>query len=77
MMSSGPWKTVKILLRDVRATDICTNYFGLRQFMQEELIALLILSSQGWCELLAERHISAHWVPIGYEPSDGFEMEKV
>ena len=64
----------KIVLRDVRATDIYTNYFGLRQLIQEEVIDLVIVSSQGWYELLAERGISAHWVPIGYELGDGYDM---
>jgi hypothetical protein len=57
---------VKILLRDSRATDVYTNYLALRRMIRRGLIDLLMVSSQGRREFLAERGIASEWVPLGY-----------
>jgi glycosyl transferase family 1 len=67
-------EVVKILLRDRRATDVYTNYFRLRRLAQHGLPDLLIVSTPGRCEFLAERNIAAHWVPLGSSPSHGYDM---
>jgi hypothetical protein len=41
---------------------------------QRGLPDLLIASTPGRCEFLVERRIPAHWVPLGYSPSDGHDM---
>jgi hypothetical protein len=61
----------KILLRDTRATDPYTNLRKLRQLKGKGLPLLLVVSSQAWAESMAERGISAHWVPYGYDASCG------
>ncbi len=61
----------KILMRDARATDVYTNLHNLRRLSREGWPVLLIVSSQAWQETLAERGISAQWVPYGYEDGDG------
>jgi glycosyltransferase involved in cell wall biosynthesis len=65
----------KILLRDRRATDVYTNSSCLRRLARSGLIDLLVASSQSWCDFLAEHGIKAHWEPIGYEPSDGHDID--
>jgi Glycosyl transferases group 1 len=67
-------EVVKILLRDKRATDVYTNFFRLRRLAQQGLPDLLIVTTPGRCEFLAERNIPAHWVPLGSSPSDGCDM---
>jgi len=71
----GPWlsarEIAKILLRDARATDVYTNLRNLRRLQRKGWPLLLIVSSQAWQESLAERGISAQWVPYGYEADDG------
>jgi len=75
-----PWprlhlrEIAKILLRDARATDVYTNYFRLRRLAQKGLPDLLVVSTPGRREFLAERGINAYWVPLGYDPSHGHDM---
>jgi len=64
----------RILRRDVRATDVYTNYFRLRQLAQKRLPDLLVVPTLGRREFLAERGLPAHWVPLGYDPSRGHDM---
>jgi hypothetical protein len=64
---------VKILLRDSRATDVYTNLRNLRKLSRERGPVLLMVSSQAWQESLAERGITAQWVPYGYETGDGIQ----
>ncbi len=72
-----PWprlhlqEILQILRRDVGATDVYTNYFRLRSLARKGLPDLLVVSTPGGCEFLAERGIPAHWVPFGYDPSYG------
>jgi hypothetical protein len=75
-----PWprlhlrELVKILLCDARATDVYTNYFRLRRLAQQGLPDLLVVSTPGGREFLAEHGIAAHWVPLGYTSFDGHDM---
>jgi hypothetical protein len=64
----------KILLHDKRATDVYTNYFRLRRLAQHGLPDLLIASTPGRREFLVERGLPAHWVPLGYSPSSGYDL---
>lgn len=64
-------EVAKIAFRDRRATDPYSNLSALRRLRRREWPDLLAVSSQAWRESLAERGISAHWVPYGYEPADG------
>ena len=61
----------KILLRDSRATDVYTNLRNLQRLSRKGWAVLLLVSSQAWQESLAERGISAQWIPYGYEDGDG------
>jgi hypothetical protein len=61
----------KIMLRDVRATDVYTNLADLRRLSRQGWPDLLIVSSQAWQESLAEHGIAAHWMPYGCEIGDG------
>ena len=64
-------EVVKIMLRDARATDVYSNYWRLRWLARHGLPDLLVVPSTGWLEFLAERGMTAHWVPFGYDPSQG------
>jgi hypothetical protein len=48
---------------------VYTNYFRLRHLVQQGLPDLLVVSTPGRREFLAERGITAYWVPLGYHPS--------
>ena len=63
----------KILLLDARATDVYTNLRNLRRLSRESWRVLLIVSSQAWQESLADRGMTAQWVPYGYEAGDGIQ----
>ncbi len=63
----------KVLLHDARATDVYTNLRNLRRLSREGWPVLLVVSSQAWQESLAERGITAQWVPYGYEAGDGIQ----
>jgi hypothetical protein len=65
----------KVLMRDARATDVFTNLRNLRWLSREARPVLLVVSSQAWQESLAERGITAQWVPYGYEVGDGILAE--
>ena len=75
-----PWprlslrEIARILRRDVRATDVYTNYFRLRSLARKGLPDLLVAPTLGRREFLAERGIPAHWVPLGSDPSRGYDM---
>src|SRR5262245_13972300 len=72
-----PWprlyaqEILQILRRDTGATDVYTNYFRLRSLARQDLLDLLVVSTPAGCEFLAERGISAHWAPFGYDPFYG------
>lgn len=68
------WEIIRILRRDSRATDVYTNYFRLWQLARKELPDLLLAPTLDRREFLVERGISAHWVPIGYDPSRGCDL---
>jgi hypothetical protein len=64
----------KIALRRPGATDVYTNLLSLRRVMRKGLVDLLLVSTPGRREFLAEREIGAQWVPIGYDPSRGRDL---
>jgi hypothetical protein len=68
------WEIIRILRRDPRATDVYTNYFRLRQLARKKLPDLLLAPTLDRCEFLVERGLSAHWVPLGYDPSRGCDL---
>lgn len=61
----------KIVLRDVRATDVYTNLAVLRRLRRDGWPDVLSVSSRAWQEALAEQGIGSQWVPYGYEETDG------
>lgn len=65
---------VKILLRRGRIGDVYTNYHRLRRVALRGLPDLLLVGSLGRREFLAERGITACWVPFGYDLSFGHDM---
>lgn len=65
----------KILLRDRRATDVYTNYSRLRNLMEDGIPDLLVVSTPGRQEFLAEHGLASTFVPLGYHPAeDGHDM---
>ena len=65
----------KILLRDRRATDVYTNYFRLRALREDGIPDLLLISTPGRQEFLAEHGLASTFVPLGYHPAeDGYDM---
>jgi hypothetical protein len=64
----------KIVLRDARATDVYSNYFRIRQLARHGLPDVLVVSTGGRREFLAEHGIDAHFVPLGYRPAHGRDM---
>ena len=69
------WREIaKILLFHWSANDVYTNYFRLRRLAQKGLPDLLVVSTPSRREFLAERGMSAHFVPLGYDPSHGHDM---
>lgn len=75
-----PWprlhlrEILAILRRKVYATDVYTNYFRLRALVRKGLPDLLLAPTLDRHEFLSERGIPAHWVPLGYDPSRGYDM---
>jgi len=74
-----PWPTLrelgKIILRDRRANDIYTNYWVLKRLSRRGVIGLLAASTPGRVEFLAERNITARYLPLGYSPDHGYDMK--
>ena len=65
----------KMLLRDRRATDVYTNYFRLRVLNEEGIPDLLLISTPGRQEFLAEHGLASTFVPLGYHPAeDGCDL---
>jgi hypothetical protein len=64
-------EVAKILLRDSRATDVYTNHRRLEELARRGLPDLLVVTSRGRQEFLAERGIAAQCVPFGYLPVHG------
>jgi hypothetical protein len=73
--SGLPWpylhlrEIARILRRDPGATDVYTNYSRLRRLANKGLPDLLVVSTPGRREFLAEHGIAAHWAPLGYDRS--------
>ena len=65
----------KMLLRDRRATDVYTNYFRLRALKEDGIPDLLLITTPGRQEFLAEHGLASTFVPLGYHPSeDGYDL---
>ena len=69
------WETAKFMLRDSNATDVYTNYLVLRRWVKQGIPDVLAAATLGRYEFLSERGIAADWVPLGYEPSCGRDLE--
>lgn len=72
--SLNPREIAKILLRDVRATDVYTNWFTLRRLHGHGIPDVLVVSAPGRQKFLAEQGISSHFVPYGYSPQMGRDL---
>jgi hypothetical protein len=65
----------KILLGDRLANDAYTNYHRLRALMEEDIPDLLLVSTPGRQEFLAEQGWSSTFVPLGYHPAEyGYDL---
>jgi hypothetical protein len=64
----------KFILRDTRATDVYTNYLRIRSLVRQGIPDLILASSQGRCEFLAERGIQSCRVPLAYHPLMGTDL---
>jgi len=64
----------KIVLRDSRATDVYSNWFRIRKLARHGLPDILVVSTGGRQEFLAEHGIDAHLVPLGYRPAYGRDL---
>ncbi len=69
------WETAKFILRSSEATDVYTNYLVLRRWVRNGLPDILVVATLGRREFLSERGIVADWVPLGYEPLCGQDLD--
>jgi hypothetical protein len=73
-----PWlnlrEVAKIVLRDARATDVYTNYLTIRRLHRAGIPDVLVLSSRGRQDFLAERGIPGHFAPLGCSPMMGRDL---
>ncbi len=70
-------EVAKIVLRDARATDVYSNARRLRALVRDGLVDLLVASTPGRCEYLADHGITATFVPLGYEvPDHAVDLER-
>jgi hypothetical protein len=67
-------EVVKIALCDLRVTDPYSNIRALRSVMQRRLVSLLLISTAGAREFLAENAIDATRVPLPLLPDDGRDL---
>ena len=69
----------KIILRDSRATDVYSNASRLESLVRRDQLDLLVVSTPGRQEFLAERGIESSVVPLGYHRSkygEDLEIER-
>jgi hypothetical protein len=64
----------KIALRDHRVTDPYSNIQALRRITREGLASVLLISTNGAREFLAEQGIAATFVPLPLLPDDGRDL---
>jgi len=64
----------KILLRDVRASDVYTNYWEIRKLVRAGLPDVIAVTSRERQKFLTERGIAAEFVPDGAEEMDGEDL---
>lgn len=67
-------EVARILRRDPNVTDVYSNERGLRSLARQGLPDLLVVSTLGRRERLAERGIGAEWVPLGYRRGMGRDL---
>jgi hypothetical protein len=65
----------KIILRDSRVSDVFTNSYHLRKLARSGIPDVLMVSTPSRREFLAEKGISSHWVPFGYDASYGRDLK--
>ena len=66
----------KIVLGDRLATDAYSNYFRLRPLMEQGIPNLLLVSTPGRLQFLAEQGIGSTYVPLGYHRAEhGYDMD--
>jgi len=68
------WETAKLILRSSEATDVYTNYLVLRRWVRNRLPDILVAATLGRKDFLSEQGIESDWVPLGYEPSCGQDL---
>jgi hypothetical protein len=64
----------KIVLRDLRASDVYTNWWAIRKLAKAGLPDALVVTSRERQEFLTERGVQADFVPDGSEPLDGEDL---
>lgn len=64
-------EVAKIALRDERATDAYTNFRRLRHMRSNGILDLCVVSARSRQSFLAERGVSAHFVPLGFHEAMG------
>lgn len=69
------WREIaRVFLGRSGATDVYSNYFRLRRLVRADHLDLLMVTTAGRREFLAERGIQAQWVPLGYDESFGRDL---
>ena len=66
----------KIVLRDPRATDSWTNARVITQLLRSGILDLCVVSSRSRQSYLKQKQIPAEFVPLGYDPRMGRDLEK-
>ncbi len=68
-------EVAKILLGDGLATDTYSNYFRLRALLEEGIPDVLVVSTPGRQQFLAEHGFGSTYVPLGYHRTEhGYDM---
>lgn len=60
----------KIMISDRLATDVYSNYFRLRALLEDGIPDLLLVSTPGRQQFLAEQGFSSAYVPVGYHRAE-------
>ena len=64
----------KILLRDIRVTDVYSNYFAIRRLHRQGVLDLVVTSTRGRADFLKEKGIEAEYIPMGWRPDHGRDL---
>ena len=65
---------VKIILRDIRVTDVYSNYFAIRRLHRRGVLDLVVTSTWGRVDFLKEKGIEAEYIPMGWRPDHGRDL---